>query len=405
MKRTIRDLAAFGGAPEFAEPLVLGKPGVGNRQRLFTLLGEALDRGWLTNGAPLAGQFERQVAEVAGTRHAVLTCNATVALQLAIRALGLTGEVIVPALTFAATAHAVSWLGLRPVFCDVHPVTGQLDPAHAESLIGPETSAILAVHLWGNPCAIGELEELAARRGLALLFDAAHAFGCTWRGKPIGGFGSAEVFSFHSTKFVNSFEGGAIVTDDDALAGRAVALRNFGITGPDEVSHVGTNGKMHEASAAMGLTSLAELERFRERNRRNYQVYRKGLASVAGVRLIEFDEREQHNYQYVVILVDEEITGLSRDELARLLYAENVVTRRYFYPGCHTMAPYATAQPLPNRLPNTEDLAARCLALPTGAAATPQQARKVAELVGFLAESGREVTARLTPVRGDLMTT
>ncbi|MCO1580364.1 aminotransferase class I/II-fold pyridoxal phosphate-dependent enzyme [Crossiella sp. SN42] len=391
MKAVVGELARFGGTPEFRTPLRLGRPNIGDRARFFARLGGALDRGWLSNGGPLVAEFEDRVARITGARHCVATCNATLALQLAIRAAGWRGEVIVPALTFAATAHAVAWLGLTPVFCDVDPVTGGLDPGHAATLIGPRTSGILGVHLWGRGHRLDELTELAHRHGIGLLFDAAHAFACSWRGRPIGSFGAAEVFSFHSTKFVHAFEGGALVTDDDALAERARSLRNFGLTGPDEVAQVGVNAKMSEASAAMGLTSVDSLEEFRAHNAHNHARYTAGLAAAPGIRLLAFDPAEDNNFQYVVAEVDETVTGLGRDTLHEVLLAENVLARRYFHPGCHLMAPYRDG----TRLPHTEALAARSLALPTGTAVGAEQIDRLCRLLRFAARNGRAIQDRI----------
>jgi dTDP-4-amino-4,6-dideoxyglucose len=388
VKRVSEDnLTEFGGVPAFATPLLVGKPNIGDRDLLFARLGAALDRGWLSNGGPLVQEFERRIAELAGTRYCVATCNATAALQLAIQAAGLTGEVIVPSLTFAATAHVVAWLGLTPVFCDVDRDTGLIDPHHVESLIGPATSGILGVHLWGRPAAVDRLEELARRYHLRLLFDASHALACTWGGRPVGGFGTAEVFSFHSTKFVNAFEGGALVTDDGELAERAASVRNFGITGTDEVSYVGINAKMSEASAAMGLTSLDSIDRFVTHNVVNYRRYQDGLAGIPGIRMLPLDERERNNYQYVIIEVDEAGARIDRDGLLSLLHAENVMARRYFHPGCHEMAPYRGSA----SLPRTEALSARVLALPTGTAVAEDQVAEVCQLIQRIVGSRRVI--------------
>jgi dTDP-4-amino-4,6-dideoxyglucose len=379
VKRTVTDLALLGGPAEFTTPLIVGRPNVGNRRNLFSLLNGALDRRWLSNNGPLVQEFERKVAAIAGTRHCVATCNATLGMQVMLQAANVRGEIVVPSLTFAATAHVVAWLGLTPVFCDVDPHTGTMDAAHARKLINRRTAGILGVHLWGRPNALDELAEVAHSVGIRLFYDAAHAFGATWHGRPIGGFGDAEVFSFHSTKFVNSFEGGAIVTDDDELAERSVALRNFGITGPDRVSYVGVNAKMSEASAAMGLTSLESMEDFRAHNARVYHAYRAGVAGIPGVRMVTFDERERNNFQYAVLEIDDDAAPMTRDLLLDLLIAERVLVRRYFYPGCHRMAPYRDS----TYLPHTEMLASRSLVLPTGTAVSEQDAARVGTLIRF----------------------
>ena len=206
-KVAIEDLAIFGGPPEFSTPLHVGRPNIGDRQRLFERIEAALDRRWLTNDGPILREFEARLAEFIGVEHCVAVSSGMTALQLAIRAAGLTGEVIVPSFTFIGTPHALLWEGLTPVFCDVDPKTHNIDPARVAELITPRTSAILGVHLWGRPCDIKALQAIAEARGLQLLFDAAHAFGCSYKGAMLGGFGAAETFSFHATKFVEFSRG------------------------------------------------------------------------------------------------------------------------------------------------------------------------------------------------------
>src|SRR5882724_336712 len=232
---SINQLALFGGRPAFDRPLHVGRPNIGSRKRFFELLEGALDRGWLTNSGPLVDEFEKKVSDYVGVKHCVSICNATIALEIAIRAAKLDGEVILPSFTFVATAHALQWQKITPVFCDIDPATHTIDPAKVERMITPRTTGILGVHLWGRGCDVEALAAIARRRNLKLLFDAAHAFGCTHRGKMIGGFGDAEVFSFHATKFLNSFEGGAVVTNDDELARKVRLMKNFGFRAYDDV--------------------------------------------------------------------------------------------------------------------------------------------------------------------------
>jgi len=315
-----------------------------------------------------------------------------VGLEVAIRVLSLTGEVIVPSFTFVATAHALEWLGITPAFCDADPHTHNIDPGQVEGMITPRTTGIIGVHLWGRPCEVEALADIAERRGLSLMFDAAHAFACSHKGRMIGNFGSLEVFSFHATKFFNTFEGGAIVTNDDALAAKARAMKNFGFGGQDESIEVGTNGKMSEASAAMGLTGLESLEEFIATNYRNYKRYRAQLADIAGIRLMAFDETEKRNYQYIVLEVDETVTQISRDQLLQILQAENVLARRYFYPGCHRMEPYRTRFPQAGSLlPVTELLAKRVLALPTGTAVAADEVDTICDIIRLVVRDNREV--------------
>lgn len=392
----LRRLAVLGGRPRFAEPLHVGRPNLPRTEALFERLRGMLDRRWLTNAGPLVREFEERVAERLGVAHCVATGNGTLALELAIRALGLHGEVVVPSFTFVATAHALQWLGIRPVFADVDPATHTLDPASVARLIGERTSAIIGVHTWGRPCAVEALEELARRHGLTVMYDAAHAFGCSLGKRSIGQFGAAEVLSFHATKVLNTFEGGAVVTNDAELAARLRLMKNFGFTGYDRVEHLGINGKMSEASAAMGLASLDELDDFIAANRRNFELYRQRLEGVPGLRLLVRPDDGRHNFHYVVAELDEAECGLSRDRAVAVLHAENILARKYFAPGVHRMVPYRELSPDAHlELPATERLAQRILVLPNGTALAPAQAEAVAELLGLILRRGHELSRLL----------
>jgi len=307
MKQTLSDLAIFGGKPAFDHPLYVGRPNIGDRQKLLERINNMLDRRWFSNNGPYVQEFEQAIAAYLGVKHCIAICNATVALEIAIRALGMTGEVIVPSFTFIATPHSLQWQQITPVFCDVDPQTHCLDPRKVESLITPKTSGIIGVHIWGTPCAIEELTEICQRRNLRLLFDAAHAFGCSFGETMIGNFGDAEVFSFHATKFINSFEGGAIVTNNDELAKKIRLMTNFGFAGYDEVIYIGTNGKMSEASAAMGLTSLESMDEIIAANHRNYQTYQTHLTDLPGLRLFHYSETHRQNYQYIVLQINAQL--------------------------------------------------------------------------------------------------
>jgi dTDP-4-amino-4,6-dideoxyglucose len=395
MKHGIQDLALFGGTPAFRENRRVGRPNQGDRRRFLDRMNQVLDNEWLSNMGPLMHEFEARVAELAGVRHCVSLCNATVALQMLVgdEATGSVpdGEVIVPALTFPATAHAVRWRGLRPVVCDVDPVTGLIDPSRVEALITPRTRAVIGVHLWGQPCDVRRLEKIAESNGLRLYFDAAPALGCTYGDTPIGGFGDAEVFSFHATKIVNSFEGGAIVTDDDALAERMRAVRNFGF-GPDgQVGHVGTNGKLNEAAAAMGLTSLDALEKTVAHNRATYELYRAALAEVPGVRPLEYDARHRNTHHYMMVTVDEAAAGLHRDLLLDILRAEKIMAQPYFPKAMHQLQPYADDSAV--SLPHAEALCGQLLALPTGPEVSADDVETISDTIRVAVAHGPEATA------------
>lgn len=393
MKQQLSQLALFGGPPRFYEPLHVGCPNVPQaeaRNQFLQSVSDILDRRWLTNHGPVVAEFERALAQKLGVRNVITVCNATQGLQVVAKACGLTGEVIVPAFTFVATAHALSWIGLEPVFADVDPHRHTIDPDHLEALITPRTSAIVATHLWGNACPTERLAQIAREHRLQLIYDAAHAFGGSHQGQVIGSFGRAEVFSFHATKFINSFEGGAITTNDDELAQKMRQMTCFGFDGIDHVASVGTNAKMSEVAAAMGLSSLSMMADITAANQLNYEAYCLRLAGLPGVRLLPFDEAG--NYQYAIAEVRGK--GLSRDQLLEVLWAEGIRARRYFYPGCHRMEPYASRAEVPS-LPVSERLAETVLALPTGTAVTPSEIAAICSIVRLAMGNAEEVKQRL----------
>jgi len=396
MKQSMSDLAIFGGPPTFQEKLHVGRPNVGNRQRLLERIDGILDRRWFTNNGPYVQEFEQRIAKMVGVKHCIAMCNGTVGLEILIRATGLSGEVIVPSMTFIATAHALQWQEITPVFCDVDPETYNLDPKCVGKMITPRTTGIIGVHLFGRPCDTEALAEIAKRRKLKLLYDAAHAFGCSCKGRMIGSFGDAEMFSFHATKFFNTFEGGAIVTNNDELAGKMRLMKNFGFAGYDNVIYIGTNGKMSEVSAAMGLTGLESLEEFISVNHRNYREYKRELEVIPGIKLMKYDEAEKCNYQYIILEVDEEIIGVTRDHLVEILHAENILARRYFYPGCHMMEPYRSYFPHAALiLRETERIVKRVLALPTGTAVGEEEIHRICQILRFVVDNGAEIRRRM----------
>ncbi len=356
--------------------------------QIMARIGEIFDRAWLTNDGEVVRQFEQAVADYAGVAHCVATSSGTVALQLAARGLELDGEVIVPSLTFVATPHALAWQRIQPVFADCDPLTWTLDPVAAARLITPRTRGLVGVHLWGQVCATGPLSDLAERHGLRLMFDASHALGCAQGGRRVGNFGEAETLSFHATKFVNAAEGGAVLTNDEKLAARLRQLRNFGFSEPGQVPWIGTNAKMSEISAAIGLTSLEFADEIIAVNRCNDLAYRALLNPLRGLRIKSFNADEPSNFQYVVLEVIEEEAGLTRDELLAVLRAENVLARRYFSPGCHRFEAYADAPRGPMEV--TESILARVVTLPTGLAVEPRDVEQIAGILRLaLGDVGR----------------
>lgn len=391
----IDDLSIFGAPPAFTTPLHVGRPNIGNRDVLITRINEMLDNAWLTNNGPFVRQFESMIAGYLGVKHCVAICNGTVALEIAIRALELKGEVIVPSFTFIATAHALQWQEITPVFVDIEPSTHNIDPDSVIRMITPRTSGIIGVHLWGRPCNIEALQSIADQHRLALMFDASHAFTCTHHGKKIGNFGNCEVFSFHATKFFNSFEGGAVVTNDDELAAKIRLMKNFGFSGYDNVIYPGVNGKMTEVCAAMGLTNLESLDYFRSINKRNYDIYKQRLGNIRSFRLLDFDSTEEYNFQYVVLELNS-LCSIPRDIIIDILHEEKILARKYFWPGCHKMMPYRAYYPHSGLLlPNTQSIAQRIIVLPTGASVTPNHINIICDILHLIDTHSEVIISRL----------
>jgi dTDP-4-amino-4,6-dideoxygalactose transaminase len=397
MKIKIEDLAVLGGNRLFPEKLHVGRPNIGNREQLAKRFNDILDKRWLTNNGPYVQELEARIAEMAGVKHCIAMCNATVGLEIAIRALDLKGEVIVPSFTFIATAHSLQWQEITPVFCDIDALTYNIDPDCIERMVTPRTTGIIGVHLWGRGCDTERIEKIAKKHNLKVLYDAAHAFACTYKGKYIGGFGDAEVYSFHATKFFNTFEGGAITTNNDTLAKKIRLMTNFGFHDYDKVIYIGMNGKMNEMSAAMGLTGLESLDEFIKINKRNYYLYKEYLQDINGLKFVNYDETEKLNYQYIVLEIDSSITKISRDLIVELLHEENIIARRYFFPGCHKMEPYKSYFPHASlMLPVTERSSLKVMSLPTGAAVSESDIAKICELIQFIVTRGGEITNRIS---------
>lgn len=378
------DLAINGASPAFNTPLMVGKPNVGDKAAFYQYAEQIFESGRLTNNGPLVQELEHQIADYHQVRHCVAICNGTIALEIAIRALELTGEVILPSYTFISTAHALHWQGITPIFADIDPDTHCLELESVRGMITPKTTGIIAVHLWGHAAPVDQLQHIADEHDLKLMFDAAHAFGCSYKGQMIGNFGEAEVLSFHATKVFNTFEGGAVLTNNDELAEKMRLMRNFGFSGLDNVIYPGINGKMSEIHAVMGLVNLDNLDSVIQHNEENYRAYQQGLAGLPGISLFSFNEAEKNNFQYIVMEVGEDCP-VSRDYIVEALHAENVLARKYFWPGCHEMQPYKHLYPEAGRLlANTNVVADKVVVLPTGTAVNPKDIGLINSMVAQL---------------------
>jgi len=393
------ELGIITGNPAFSKPLYVGMPNLEEevRESYFKLITDVFDRRILTNNGPLVQRLEAEVAKMHGVEHCIAVCNGTIAEMLVLSALDLEGEIILPSFTFIATAHACLWQGARTVFCDISPDTLMIDVTQAEKLITDETRAIIGVHLFGSVCDIPGLTRLCEKYNLRLIFDAAHAFNCTWGERPIGIFGDAVVLSFHTTKFFGTFEGGAVLTNNNQLASRLRYLVNFGFKGYDDVAFLGINGKMSEASAAMGLASLPAVETRADKLHKTYDIYREHLRTIPGISVMPVGLTGRSNYQYAIIFIDEERFGVSRDMLYTILWKDNVIARRYFYPGCHRMEPYKTINPSAcGRLPVTEDVSKRILCLPTNLEHPDEDISNIARIIKLVHAHAQEVSKWLS---------
>ena len=292
------------------------------------------DTCWMTNMGPIYQELEQGLKNYLSCKNLELYVNGHMALDVAVKALRLTGEVITTPFTFASTTHALVLNGLTPVFCDIKPDDYTIDEDKVESLITEKTSAILAVHVYGRPCNVRRLEEIARKHHLKLLFDAAHAFGVRVDGEPIANFGDVSMFSFHATKVFNTIEGGALVYGDDSLTRSLKNLRNFGIEGPESVVQAGLNAKMNEFAAAMGVCNLKYLDENIRKRRHVAELYYNRLKDCPGIRMIDFqnDRHVAWNCSYFPITVDEKRAGCTRDDLFEGLQKENIFTRKYFFP-------------------------------------------------------------------------
>lgn len=345
--------------------LTVGRPNIGNINKFIDYTKDIFQSQWLTNNGKYLKMFEEKLKDFLNVRNVIAVTNGTTGLQIAIKALNMNGEIIVPSYTFVATVHSLHWLGIVPVFCDINTDTYNIDADKIEMLINSNTTGILPVHVYGRPVEINKIDDIAKKYNLNVLYDAAHAIGNTYKGKMVGNFGDVEVFSFHATKIFNTFEGGAICTNNDELADKMRAMRNFGFINNGVSSYVGINGKMPEISAAMGIVNFDDFEYFRNINRENYLYYKNKISKINGIKLIEYNENELNNYQYIIIEINEKTTGVNRDELFNFLIQNNIYVKKYFYPPCHKMEPYNNLYKVVN-LPNTDLVSSRVLSLPTG---------------------------------------
>ena len=365
----------------FKQPIYVTRPYLPPIEEFSSGLQEIWDNQWLTNEGPVLKRFARQLSEYLKTHNVCLFTNGTLALQIGLQGMGITGEVITTPFTFVATTHALYWNKIRPVFVDIEPDYYTLDPEKVEAAITPWTTAILAVHVFGYPCRLEELADIARRHNLKLIYDAAHAFGVTVDGKPISHFGDMSMFSFHATKLYHSLEGGMLTFQDSGLKRTFDYLKNFGFKGEVEVVMPGTNAKMNEMQALMGILVLKHIDELIEKGRQIEAIYRERLKDIPGIHIPpELPENIKYNYAYFPIEIDESEFGMSRDMLYSRLREYNVFARRYFYPLVTDFACYKHVH-TQDPLVVAKDAAGRILCLPTYYGLTTNDTNKISKII------------------------
>ncbi len=349
----------------FAKPFYITQPLLPDIREVERMLQLIWQSNQLSNNGEMVKELEKELTKFLGCDYISVFSNGTIALQLACKLLRLSGEVITTPFTFSATVHSLRWCNIEPVFCDIDKKTYNINPELIESLITERTTAIMPVHVFGNPCDVEKIQQIADKHGLKVIYDAAHAFGVKVNDKPISSFGDISMFSFHATKIFHTIEGGALTFKDLNIKERADSLRNFGIRGIDNVVEPGTNGKLNEVQASVGILLLKLVEKEIERRKEITNIYRSLLKDVKGIIMGEDMEGVTHNYPYFCIRINKDEYGIGRDELFEKFLEQNVITRKYFYPLCSNFQCY---RDLPSaektRLPVANDVADTILSLP-----------------------------------------
>lgn len=349
----------------FKEPILVTRPLLPNVHNVNQKVNEVWESKWITNNGPQIRELEKQLKEYLKVNHISLFNNGTLALLLGIKALNIKGEVITTPFTFPATVQALDWNGLTPVFCDIDPQNLNIDVNKIEALITENTSAILGVHVFGNPCEVHEIQKIADKYNLKVIYDGAHIFGAMLNNKPISYFGDLTMYSFHATKLFNTIEGGGLVFKDPDLGNKLELLKNFGLAGPEEVVLSGLNAKMNEVQASVGLEVLKIIEEERSKREEVRETYEANLADLPGIRILTNLKSESSSYQYFVIEIDESKYGRSRDWVQEEFKNYNVFTRKYFYPLCSDFSWYKhleSAKPI--NLPQAQKSVKQVLSMP-----------------------------------------
>jgi dTDP-4-amino-4,6-dideoxygalactose transaminase len=347
------------------KPVYVTQPALPPLEEFTEYLKKIWDTKILTNNGPFHQQFEKELADYLGVKYISLFANGTLALVTALQALRITGEVITTPFSFVATTHSLWWNNIKPVFVDIEPEYFTLDPKKIEAAITPQTTAIMPVHVYGNPCRMEAVQNIADTYGLKVIYDAAHAFGVRDKGKSILNYGNLSILSFHATKTFNTIEGGAIVCPDEETKKRIDFLKNFGFADEVTVIEPGINAKMNELQAAYGLLQLKYVDEYISKRKSIAELYRDKLIGIKGIRFLGDIDSINHSYTYFPILIDEKVFGMTRDEVYVKLKRHNIYSRRYFYP---LISQFPTYRSLPSaqkdNLPVAEKVTEQVICLP-----------------------------------------
>lgn len=369
----------------FKEPIMITKPFLPPINEYKEKIEEIWGNNWLTNQGPLHEEFNKKVREYLKVKNSTLFVNGHLALEMAIKALNLKGEVITTPFTFVSTTHAIKRNGLKPIFCDINKEDYTIDVDKIEALINENTTAIVPVHVYGTPCDVKKINEIAKKYNLKVIYDAAHVFGVEIDGKGIGEFGDVSMFSMHATKVFNSIEGGVLTYNNEEYKNRFDIYKNFGINGPDNISDIGINAKMNEFQAAMGLVNLNYVEDQISKRKKISEIYKEGLKGVNGIKYLKGKENVKHNYAYFPIVIDEKEYGLNRDELHDKLKDYKIFTRKYFYPLINDVECYRNENDSSNT-PVAKYISDRILTLPMYGDLAIQDVEKICSIILHLKE-------------------
>jgi len=388
----------------FEKPIYVTRPFLPPLSEFTAGLEEIWNNAWLTNNGPVVQRYQQTLCRHFQCENLCLFNNGTLALQIALQGMGISGEVITTPFTFVATTHALYWNKIRPVFVDIEPDHYTLDPVKVEAAITPWTTAILAVHVYGYPCHLQELADIARRHNLALIYDAAHAFGISVDGKSIGHFGDLSMFSFHSTKLYHSIEGGMLMFSDPGLKKTLDYLKNFGFENELEVVMPGTNAKMNEMQALMGLQVLEHLDGIIARREKIDALYRRRLQSIPGFHVPQLPPANvKFNFAYFPVEIDSEEFGMDRDGLYEAMKAYNIFTRRYFYPLVNDFPCYRNLA-LKDPLTVARKASKRILTLPIYDSLTLEDADRICDVIEFICPSKAKSNSRQAEIPAAIAT-